>query len=157
MTETPSKLLSVCCAPLQARPPSLAQTRSWHCGADRFLTVTRPLIVPGVIGLGVGAAAIANALPSRYAMLPAAVFYAVAGGWCSLNFVRCREAHCLVTGVGFDALALAALAAAVLDRHWYNLLSLLIVPVLVGGVLFEATWTIRRGGNAVRGDIGEQA
>jgi hypothetical protein len=96
---------------------------------------------------GVGAGQVANQLPSRYAMLPAVVYFLILGGWC---FARCREAHCLITGAGFDALAVAALVAVIIDGHWYNLLSLLILPVLIAGFAFEVVWTRRHGENAVR-------
>jgi hypothetical protein len=103
--------------------------------------------------LGVLAGQVANVLPSGYAMLPAVVFFLAVGGWCSLNFARCREAHCLITGTGFGALAIAGLVALVLDEHWYDLLSLMILPVLVAAFVFEAAWTRRRGSNAVRSDL----
>jgi hypothetical protein len=104
------------------------------------------------VTLGVLAGQIASELPGRYAMLPAVVYFLALGGWCSLNFARCREAHCLITGAGFDALTIAALVAVGLDRHWYNLLSLTILPVLVVGFFFEAVWASRRGTTAIRDD-----
>jgi hypothetical protein len=41
-----------------------------------------------------------------------------AGGWCALNFWRCRHAHCLVTGVGWLGLSLLALVGAGLGTAW---------------------------------------
>jgi hypothetical protein len=142
--------LASCCFPFGARPAALGRTRRWHGAADRFLIATRVWLIPAAVALGVAAGQIANQLPSRYAMLPAVVYFFMLGGWCSLNFVRCREAHCLITGAGFDALAVAALVAVIVDGRWYNLLSLMILPVLIAGFVFEVVWTSRHGENAVR-------
>jgi hypothetical protein len=150
MTRNGLARLAGCCSPLCSRPAALPSTRRWHGAADRCLIATRPAVVPAAILFGVLAGQIANELPSGYAMLPAVGYFLALGGWCSLNFARCREAHCLVTGAGFDALAVTALVAVGLGRDWYTLLSVLIVPVLVGGFVFEAVWTSRQGSNAIR-------
>jgi hypothetical protein len=150
MTQTRSGRLAACCSPLAARPSSLEPTRGWHGAADRFLIATRPALIPAAVLLGVLAGQVADALPSRYAMLPALVFFLELGGWCGLNFARCREAHCLITGAAFGGLAIAALVAVGLDRNWYNLLSLMIVPVVFAAFVFEAAWQRRQGSNAVR-------
>jgi hypothetical protein len=73
-----------------------------------------------------------------------------AGGWCALNFWRCRHAHCLVTGVGWLGLSLLALVGAglghsVVGGHERGVF----VVVLVIGLIFEAAWQITRGTNAV--------
>lgn len=39
-----------------------------------------------------------------------------AGGWCSLNFWRCRHAHCLVPGPGWLAFGVFALVEAALGH-----------------------------------------
>jgi hypothetical protein len=142
--------LATCCVPFGARPAALEPTRRWHSAADRFLIASRVWLVPVAVALGVAAGQVANQLPSRYAMLPAVVYFLILGGWCTLNFARCREAHCLITGAGFDALAVAAFVAVIIDGHWYNLLSLMILPVLIAGFAFEVVWTSRHGENAVR-------
>lgn len=155
MTEQPTAAasrsrLSACCFPLGARPAALESTRHWHTVADRFLIATRVWLIPAAVVLGVAAGQLANQLPGRYAMLPAVVYFFALGGWCTLNFARCREAHCLITGAGFDALAVAALVAIGVDGHWSDLLFLMILPVLIAGFAFEVVWTGRHGENAVR-------
>lgn len=135
---------------LCGRPASLAETRRWHRSVERLLAFSRPLIVPIFVALGFLAAFAGNQLGARPALLPAAAFFALVGGWCNLNFVRCREAHCIVIGVGYSVLALAAIVAFVLDRHWAGPLWLASVIVLGAGVVFEAAWRAWRGGNAVR-------
>lgn len=138
------------CSLFGARPAALEPTRRWHGAADHFLIASRAWLIPAAVALGVAAGQIANQLPGRYAMLPAFVYFLALGGWCTLNFARCREAHCLITGAGLDALAVAALVAVIIDGHWYNLLSLMILPVLIAGFAFEVLWTSRHGENAVR-------
>lgn len=149
-TAAPFVRLAACCVSLGSRPVALEPTRRWHAGADRFLLATRRWLVPVAVVLGVGAGQLADQLPSRYAMLPAVAYFLALGGWCSLNFARCREAHCLITGAGFDALAVAAVVAVGVDGHWYDLLSLMLLPVLFAGFAFEVVWTSRHGENAVR-------
>jgi hypothetical protein len=40
----------------------------------------------------------------------------LAGGWCALNFWRCRHAHCALTGAGWLALAVFTFAEAAVGR-----------------------------------------
>lgn len=42
----------------------------------------------------------------------ASVWVLFMGSYCALNFLLCRETHCLITGTGWPALSLAGLAAA---------------------------------------------
>ena len=145
-------LLSCCSSFLCERPSSLAQTRGWHARVDRFLEVSRPLVVPTFVALGFFASFAGDRLSSRQALLPAAAFFALVGGWCSLNFARCREAHCVVVGIGYGTLAGAALVGFAFDRHWTEKLWLAALAVLAAGAVFEAAWTAWRGSNAIRGD-----
>lgn len=73
-----------------------------------------------------------------------------AGLWCSLNFWRCRHAHCLITGPGFTLVALLSFTGAALGRSlvagnegW------IFDAVLALGILFELAWRQARGSNAV--------
>ena len=60
--------------------------------------------------------AFAAHLPMRGALAVDGLAALAGGGWCSLNFWRCRHAHCLVTGVGWIALSGFAFAEAGLGR-----------------------------------------
>lgn len=42
----------------------------------------------------------------------ASVWVFFMGSYCALNFLLCRETHCLITGTGWQALSLAGLVAA---------------------------------------------
>ena len=143
---------AACCVLLCERPPSLAATRGWHSRADRFLIGSRPLIVPVFVLLGFLASFAGSRIPERWSVLPLAVYFLTVGGWCSLNFARCREAHCAITGAGLTALAGAAFVAVGLGRDWRDPLWLAALGVLVAGFLFETIWTAAHGHNAVRQD-----
>jgi hypothetical protein len=73
-----------------------------------------------------------------------------AGGWCAVNFWRCRHAHCLVTGVGWLALSGLAFVEAGIGR---SLISgdeqVVFLAVLFAGLAFEAAWFLARGTNAL--------
>src|SRR5260370_23370707 len=46
------------------------------------------------------------------------LYFAAYSVYCLSNFARCREAHCIITCVGWGALAFVALVAAVLQLNW---------------------------------------
>lgn len=142
-------LADCCSAFASTRPPSLPQTRAWHRAADRLLDLTRPSLVPLMIALSVATSLASNVLPERFAMLPLGAFFLVVGGWCDLNLVRSREAHCLVTGIGWTALAILALVAALVGANWHDGLSRGFLLVLAGSVVFELAWAARSGSTAL--------
>jgi hypothetical protein len=76
----------------------------------------------------------------------------VAGGWCSLNFWRCRHAHCLVTGTGWLVLALFAIIETGIGRSViHGDEQIIFLAVLAAGLLFEAGWYLTQRTNAVTG------
>ncbi|MGH9046800.1 MAG: hypothetical protein ACRDVW_05735, partial [Acidimicrobiales bacterium] len=72
------------------------------------------------------------------------------GGWCSLNFWRCRHAHCLVSGPGWLAFGLFAFVEAGLG---HSLIGRHEQPVFLGllglALVFEGAWFLVRRTNAV--------
>ncbi len=72
------------------------------------------------------------------------------GGWCSLNFWRCRHAHCLVSGPGWLAFAVFVFVEAGLGR---SLIGGNEQPVFLGllalALAFEGAWFLLRRTNAV--------
>jgi hypothetical protein len=72
------------------------------------------------------------------------------GTLCSANFWRCRHAHCLITGPGWLALAAFVFVEAgighSLIRGWEQPAFL---AMLALSLLFEWTWSARRGSNAI--------
>jgi len=51
---------------------------------------------------------VAGRIPDRPGLVVVASASGLAGAWCITNFWRCRQAHCVVTGVGWLALAAVA-------------------------------------------------
>jgi len=80
--------------------------------------------------------------PSTRGGLAVTAAAALAGGaWCSLNFWRCRHAHCVVTGAGWLVLAVLALVGAALG---HSLIAggenIVFLAILLVGALFEVGW-----------------
>ena len=82
-------------------------------------------------------------------MLPLAAFFLFAGGWCTLNFLRSREAHCVIDGLGWDGLGIVALLAIPLGVDWRSPLWLAFLVILVAAIAFEVVWATLRGSTAV--------
>ena len=143
-------LLADCCSAFAStQPPPLPSTRRWHVVADRLLAATRPQLVPLLLALGFLASLLSNVLATPVASLPLAAFFLSAGGWCTLNFVRSREAHCVVDGLGWDALGIVALLAIPLGADWRSPLWVAFFGILVSAVVFEVAWARLRGSTAI--------
>ncbi len=141
-----------CCPPSGRRawsPPPLAADTPVKRRVDHI----RPR--PGLPALAYFAAVIglldlARALPApAYLVVDAAAFLA-GGSWCVLNFWRCRQAHCLVTGSGWLLLALFAAVEAGLGRSLIGGDEQLVFLVILAiGLIFEGAWYLVRRDNAV--------
>jgi len=146
----PRSLLAECCSAFAStKPPALPATLPWQAAADRFLDATRPQLVPVLLCLGFLAALASNLLPMPGGMLPLAAFFLLAGGWCTLNFVRSREAHCVLDGLGWDALGIVALVAVPVGADWRSPLWVGFFAILAGAVAFEVVWAKVRGSTAI--------
>ncbi len=98
-----------------------------------------------VILLNVGAV-----LPKRLDLVAVGLASLAAGGWCAVNFWRCRHAHCVVTGVGWLALAGFAFVEAGLGRSLiHGDEGLVFLGVLAAGLVVECAWCAVRGTNAI--------
>lgn len=93
---------------------------------------------------------VAPLLPRRADLAADGLAAAAAGAWCTLNFWRCRHAHCLVTGTGWLALSVLAFAEAGLGRSViHGNEQPVFLAVLALGLAFEWAWYRRHGTNAV--------
>jgi len=93
---------------------------------------------------------VAPHLPNRERLGADAVAFLAAGGWCALNFWRCRHAHCALSGADWLALGVLALAEAGLGHSLiggYEQPAFL--GVLVIAVIFECAWYLQHGTNAM--------
>jgi hypothetical protein len=93
---------------------------------------------------------LAPRLPVRGDLLVDGIATLIGGAWCSLNFWRCRHAHCLVCGAGWLALSLFSFAEAGIGRSLASgKESLVLFGIAAAGLIFEAVWTRVQGSNAV--------
>lgn len=143
---------TACCVPRARRPWSLpvlpadtpAKRRVDHLLPGRGLpAVAYFAAVIGLLGL-------ARILPAPAYLVVDAVAFLAAGSWCALNFWRCLEAHCLITGSGWLLLALFAVSEAGLG---HSLIGddeqLVFLGILAIGLVFEGVWHSMRRTSAV--------
>lgn len=130
-------------------PPDLPADSTAKARVDRLLPRTGAgaivyfVAVAGLLGL-------AGHLPSRLGLVTDGVAAVAAGGWCLLNFWRCRHAHCVVSGAGWTALAVVAFTAAAIGHSLiggHEQLGFLVVLIVALG--FEAGWYLRHDTNAL--------
>jgi len=98
----------------------------------------------------IGLLGLAQIFPAPAYLGVDAVAFLAAGSWCALNFWRCRQAHCLLTGSGWLLLALFAVAEAGLG---HSLIGgdeqLVFLGILAIGLVFEGIWYSMHRTNAV--------
>ncbi|HET9972836.1 MAG TPA: hypothetical protein VFQ68_31695 [Streptosporangiaceae bacterium] len=78
---------------------------------------------PAGIAVAVASFAAGSAAGGRAGLAVASGYVTVAGLYCLLNFLQCRETHCSVTGPGFLLAAAAGFAAVLLPGtvlSWYR-------------------------------------
>jgi hypothetical protein len=89
-------------------------------------------------------------LPARLDLSAAGLAAGAAGSWCTVHYWRTRQAHCLITGAGWLALAAFSFAEAGLGRSLiHGDEGLVFLAVLAAGLAFEATWYALHRTNAV--------
>jgi len=134
------------CAP-RAAPPGNRFERA----LDSYTNVTAPLIRGCFVFVTVAAAyAASSALGLVGGLLVQAIFFLFAGTYCLANFARCREAHCIVTGLGWSALSVAGVVAVLAQRDIRGGAWLAFLVIAVVGHGFEAVWKASHGSNALR-------
>ncbi len=102
--------------PLACSPPRLAADTPAKRLADRVL--------PKGVGqwiyfalVAVGAGVVPGLLPLRPSLGVALAATVAASWWCLVNFWRCREAHCMVSGIGWAGLAALEIVEVALGRE----------------------------------------
>lgn len=114
-----------------------------HIRIGNGATVAVLVVVVGLLNL-------APHLPTRPSLAVFGLAALVGGGWCSLNFWRCRHAHCLITGPGWLALSIFASVEAGLG---HSLIAGYEQPgfmgVLAVALAFEGIWFLSRHTKAV--------
>jgi len=141
-----------CCGPASCwgwSPPPLPADTPAKRWVDRWQPRTGwPVIV--YFGAVVALLNLATHVPTAPGLALDGLAALAAGGWCALNFWRCRHAHCLITGAGWLTLSLFSVAEAALGRSVISgTEGLVFLGVLATGLVFEAVWYLARGSNAV--------
>jgi hypothetical protein len=129
-------------------PPSLPANSAMKQRVDRIRVGNLAAI--GAVAVVVGLLNLAPHLPLRASLATVGVAGLAAGGWCSLNFWRCRHAHCLITGPAWLAFGLFAFAEAAVGHSviaGYE--QPLFLAVLGVAVAFEIVWYLLHRTNAV--------
>jgi hypothetical protein len=136
-------------------PPASAADTALKRAVDRWLPSTGIAVVIFFAAVA-GLLLCAPLFPRRGELAIDGLAALAAGGWCALNFWRCRHAHCLVTSVGWLGLAtLASVEVAVGRSMIHGDEQLVFIAVLGLGLVFELAWFKSRGTNVVA--IGENA
>jgi hypothetical protein len=131
-------------------PPPLPADTTFKRRIDRIVVGNVPAVV--ALALVVGLLNLAPHLPIRANLAITGLGALAAGAWCSLNFWRCRHAHCLITGVGWLTLAAFAFVEAGIGRSLiHGDEQVVFLAVFAAGLLFECGWYLRRRTNAVTG------
>jgi hypothetical protein len=149
------------CLPLRPlwgwSPPSLPARTRWERRVDRYLLSSGWPCLAYIVAI-VGLLSLAPHLAARGGLgLDAAAFLA-AGGWCALNFWRCRHAHCVLTGAGWLAQGTLALVETGFGHSviaGYE--QPVFLGVLVAGLGFEAAWAPWRRTNRIGPSLGSRS
>lgn len=130
-------------------PPTLPADTVLKRRVDRILPRSgAPLVMYWAVVIGL--LAVAAQLPLRGALFMDGLAAVVGGGWCSLNFWRCRHAHCVATGFGWLAFSTVIFTEAALGRTFIDgNEQRVLAGLLVAGLAFEALWCWARGSNAM--------
>src|SRR5216684_5841682 len=141
------------CAP----PPARGRRADGVAGS--YLRVTGPVLRgPAGVLIAVASFAVGGAVGGRAGLAIASAYVTVIGVYCLLNFLRCRETHCAVTGPGFLLSAALGFAAALVpgsalswDRTGTEaIVYLAILAILAAGYGLEQAVAARTGRRVLR-------
>ncbi|MGH3419575.1 MAG: hypothetical protein ACRDOD_08305 [Streptosporangiaceae bacterium] len=138
-------------------PAALPADTPLKRAVDRILVGVAPGAI--IVMLVIALQNVAPHLPVRGELALDGLAALAGGGWCSLNFWRCRHAHCLVTGAGWLSLSLLTFVEAGMARSvMHGDEQPVFLGVLVGALVFEGTWFLTHHTNALnpaqRGGLG---
>ena len=124
--------------------------------AESYVRVTGR-VLRGPVGVAVAVASFtaAGTVGGRTGLAVASGYVAVIGVYCMLNFLRCRETHCVVTGPGWILTAALGLTAALVPGSalaWYRpgTEAAVYLVILAAGYALEGAVAARTGRRALR-------
>jgi hypothetical protein len=138
------------CAP----PP--ARGRGARRVAGSYLRVAGPVLRgPAGVLIAVASFAVGAAVGGRAGLVIASMYVTAIGTYCLLNFLRCRETHCGVTGPGFLLTAALGFAGALVPGSalsWYRTgtVAAVFLMILAAGYALEWTVAARTGRRVLR-------
>lgn len=133
------------CAP----SPPIARN-AWERALDTYTGLTAPVLRGcWAIPVGGGVYLISRSLGGAALSISGLYFLAYAA-YCLANFARCREAHCIITGLGWSVLGTVTVVAAALQLPWFAQIWFAFVGVAVIGHGFELIWAATRGTHVLR-------
>lgn len=102
------------------------------------------------IGVFVAADVISSTVSGRVGVAVASVWVLLSGIYCLLNFWRCRETHCVITGAGWIPLGLLGLVAVLMPGttlSWYRVgvAAVAYLVILAAGYGLQAVVAARTG------------
>ena len=132
-------------------PPAAPPGNRFERALDIYTNMTAPFLRGCLVFVTVAAVWAASCALGRVGgLLLEAAFFLVAGTYCLANFARCREAHCIVTGIGWPALAIASVVGVLAERDIREGTWLAFLVIALVGYAFEAVWKAGHGSNALR-------
>ena len=130
-------------------PASPARTIFEHA-VDRYVAVANPFLRGCLVFLVVGAVAVASVrLGPEAGLTLVAAYLIIHATHCLANFLRCREAHCIVTGTGWLVLAGVAAGGALTQQDVRSAVWDAFLAVTIAGFGFEFVWKAIRGSSAL--------
>jgi hypothetical protein len=139
------------CAGGTCAPPAPKARNAFERALDTYTDLTAPFL-RGCVLFPILAAVVYGSfrLGMPDGLWLAAAYFLVFGGYCLANFVRCREAHCVVTGGGWSALGVVGMWSTLTGDEILGALWNAFAVIALLGFAFEAAWTTRRGINTLR-------
>jgi len=132
-------------------PPTAPPGNRFERALDIYTSVTAPYLRGCYVFLTVAVVwFVSRALGLSVGLLVEGAFFLIFGTYCLANFARCREAHCIVTGLGWLALAIVSLGAVLAGRDIRGAAWTAFLVIAVAGHGFEWRWKARHGSNALR-------
>lgn len=133
------------------KPPSLPPHTTRQRAADAYLRVAEAYGGWPHVAVIVGLFILAGFLPARGELGVDAGAFAWASAYCLANFWRCREPHCVITGIGWTALLVFTMAELILgDSLIGGTEQLVFLGILVLACTFETAWRSKTGTYALR-------
>jgi hypothetical protein len=117
---------------------------------DRYVGLTAPFLRGcWAIPIAIGFFLVSRAIGAGGLYL-SGLYFGAYSAYCLANFARCREAHCIITGLGWGALAVVAFVAAVMQLDWLGPIWNAFLVVAIVGHGFELIWAATRHTHALR-------